>query len=145
MNTKKLFRHIKDTLVKLLRGAGKAVLDNADEAIAISNHIKGYVNSPLYGNVSTLIPGEFSKAVIEEATAILDKIMPLLIDVHLCSPLPAGRERHTCYIQKIKELTPYMQNAFLLKLASAYLIEKHPELMEHEADSIIQARYIESK
>lgn len=139
---KKFFEKVITLFKTLLGKLDIEILEHAEQAIAIGNQLKSFLNGSLSATIVNLIPGDWDNKLAAKATEIINKIMPELLKLEDCTKLSTEAERYLCYVQKIAELSPKMQNAFIFKFASTYLQSLHKNMSESQADSVIQGQFI---
>ena|SRR5687767_10912670 len=149
---KKFFQRVWGFVVKIFGGLKKVeafLREYVDDALDIANKIKALVDSPTTVILLGLLPDRL-KDQAEKALAkiepILDKTLTALGIGEECLNKATLLEKVTCFIERLREMSPAMRSAVYQKFASTFTkISSETDQPEHIVDTVVQIRYADRK
>lgn|GEM_PF-939127 len=149
---KKFFQKVGLFFVKIFGGLKKFeqfLQDHVDDAISIVSNIRLLVNHPAVITLMAVLPPKLQQAAqeaIDRIETILDKVIVELNIGQDCLQKETFAERLACFIAHIRELSPAMQEAAYLKIATLYTEQSSgAEVKRSVVDAIVANRFIDGK
>lgn len=146
---RKLLLKVRLFFATLFGNVDKFLTENVDEAISVVDAIKSIVQSPIVQTVVKITPTNVDDKALDAVNKYLDIAIQKIGIAKECQVLTTQQERLTCYLKKLAEMTPAMQQAVYLKTASLYAdakatlggIKSIGKAVTSDIDTLVQLRY----
>lgn len=149
---KKFFHAIGLWFVKAFGGLKKFTKfleEHVDDAIAIGNRIRAYVDSPILVGIIDLLPEKYRNAsqdVIKKIEAALIKAIDDMSIAEACLQKTTTQEKLLCFIEALKKKKEYDRDGALVKTMSRFIVHNSGgEIKSNIADTLLQTRFLDLK